>query len=102
MSTQVKEAEGLRPDPIEEVKQPDVSVDRTVVSRDFPHVSGWDRRIAYLFDHGKSRFFRVNFHDPARQNYITRSFFVEVSEGKAKEWPNPAPKPGGFDYGNLN
>ena len=102
MSTQVQQAEGLRPDPVEEVKQPDVSVDRTVVASANPHVSGLDRRIAFLFEHGKSRFFRVNYSDPRKQNYITRSCFVEVSEGKAKEWPNPNPKPGGFDYGNLN
>jgi len=101
MNTQVEEAE-VRPDPEVEEKADVAAVDRTVVAKAYPHVSGLDRKIAYLFDHAKSRFFRVNYHDPAKQNYIVRSCFVEVTDGAAKEWPNPAPKPRGFDYERLS
>jgi len=97
MNTQVKEAEA-RPDHEVEEKVDVAAVDRTVVAKAYPNSRGLDRRIAYLFDHGKSRFFRVNYQNPDNQNYIVRSCFVEVTGGAVKEWPNPAPKPGGFDY----
>lgn len=63
------------------------AADQQVVETAFPHVRGLDRRVAFLFEHGQSRFFRVNFHDPEKQNFVVRSHFVEVRDGKSKEWP---------------
>jgi hypothetical protein len=83
-------------------KTPDVSKERLVVASKFPNRSGLDRKIAFLFDHRGTKFFRVNYFDPSNQNYITKSHFVEVRGDKAEEWPEPAPKPRGFDYENLN
>jgi len=72
-----------------EEKVLDVSKERMVVASQFPHRSGMDRKIAFLFEHRGSRFFRVNFHDPEKQNYITKSHFVEVRGDKAEAWPEP-------------
>jgi hypothetical protein len=80
---------------------PDVSKERVVVAKAFPSRAGMDRKIKFLFDHKGTVFFRVNFHDPDNQNYIAKSHFVEVRGDKAEEWPNPTPKPRGFDYENL-
>ena len=82
-------------------KASDVGKERQVVSRAFPNVSSLDRRILFLFEMKGSSFWRVNFHDPENNNSLPRSHFVEVRGGKAEEWPNPEPKPRGFDYDNL-
>jgi hypothetical protein len=68
-------------------ESPDVGKERAVVAKAYPHVHGWDRRIAFLFEHKGARFFRVNFHDPENHNFISRSHFVEVRGDKADEWP---------------
>ena len=84
-----------------EEKVADASKERLVVAKQVPHRSGLDRKIVFLFNHKESRFFRVNFYDPTNQNHVAKSHFVEVRGEKADEWPEPTPKPRGFDYENL-
>ena len=96
MSDNVK-AVWAKPEPGEatdgEEKPLDVSKERLVVANNFPNKSGMDRKIAFLFECRGSKFFRVNFFDPGKDNRIARSHFVEVRGDKADEWPEPAPKP---------
>ena len=73
----------------QEEKKPDAAAERIVVARTFPNLHGLDRTIAFLFDYKGAKFFRVNFHDPDNQNYITKSHFVEVRGDKAEAWPEP-------------
>lgn len=68
-----------------EVKPVDKNL--SLMRRQFPYKDGHIRRVHHLWD---NKYYRVNYHDRANQNYIDYSFFVTLldpEKGSIKvEW----------------
>ena len=55
-----------------------------LVSALMPERAGLLRRIVHLWSAREGSYFRVNFCDPERQNYIIQSEFIVVTNGRAE------------------
>jgi hypothetical protein len=52
-----------------------------LIQRKFPAKKGLLRKVLHLW----GVYYRVNFHDPEKSNYIVQSHFVRVAEGLVEE-----------------
>ena len=60
---------------------------RWAVARKFPRPRGLNRTIGYVFAIGKSLYFRVNFFEESKEQYVM-SHFLEVRDGKVFKFPS--------------
>lgn len=54
--------------------------DQQMVNEKYPEISGFTRKIFMLFKHGNSVYYRINYFETEKQNYITKSYFIEVTK----------------------
>lgn len=71
----VKKPKETKPNPKQELLNAAIKL----VDSKAPYYPGLLMKIHHVYD---NKYFRINYHDTEKSNYITHSFFVEIIEGK--------------------
>ena len=71
----VKRQKETKPDPKQELLNAAIKL----VDSKAPYYPRLLLKIHHIYD---NRYFRLNYHDTEKSNYITHSFFVEIIDGK--------------------